>query len=97
MMSNELAGIFMCFIFGLIFTFASWRAWTQKQVTYRSQRYRRADSPFVFWFILSYQILCALLVILLGIYLSIHLLRSSWRTEKASPHRHVMEVSAQAV
>ncbi len=80
MMSNELAGIFTCFIFGLIFTFASWRAWTRKQVHYRSQLYRCEDSPFAFWLILSFQILCAVLSLLLGIVLSIHLLRSSWRT-----------------
>ncbi|WP_395733524.1 hypothetical protein [Prosthecobacter sp.] len=86
MMSNELAGIFMCFIFGLIGTYLSWRAWTQKQVNYRSQCYRREDSPFAFWFILSFQILWTVLLILFGIYLSIHLLRSSWRTVDTSTH-----------
>lgn len=97
MMSNELAGIFMCFIFGLIFTFVSWRAWTRNEITNRHGRYRRKDNPFEFWFHTSLYIFCASLSLILGICLSIHLLRSSWRTVKASPRGHVMEASAQAV
>ncbi len=78
MMSDELAAIFILFIFGLIFTFLSWQSWTQQQVTYRSQRYRREDSPIAFWLILSFKILVAAALLLFGIYSSISLLRSSW-------------------
>ena len=78
MMSDEVAGIFILFIFGLIFSFLSWLSWTQKQATYRSKRYRREDSPFAFWLILSFKILMAVALLLFGIYSSISLLRSSW-------------------
>ncbi len=79
-MPDELAEIFILFILGLIFTFVSWRAWTQKEVTYRSQRYRRKDSPFAFWFYLSLFSSIAILSLIFAIVFSIHLLRSSWRT-----------------
>lgn len=97
MMSNELAGIFMCFIFGFIFTFGSWRAWTRQEVTSRHGRYHRKDSPFAFWFYTSLYISIAVLLFISGLVLSIHLLRSSWRTVNAFPPRHVMEATVQTV
>lgn len=97
MMSNELAGIFMCFIFGLIFTFASWRAWTRQEVTSRHGRYHRKDSPFAFWFYTSLYIAIAVLLFISGIVFSISLLRSSWRTVRSTPrtqslHAHFASV-----
>ena len=81
MMSNELAGIFVCFIFGLLFTFVSWRAWTRQEAPgHHGRRHRRKDSPFAFWFYLSLHISMAILSLIFAIVFSIHLLRSSWRT-----------------
>ncbi len=79
MMSNELAGIFSLFIFGLIFTFVSWRSLTQNEITYRGKRCRREDSPFDFWVYTTLVTLCAVLLILGGIGFSIFYLLSSWR------------------
>ncbi len=78
MMSDELAKIFILFILGGIGTFIVWLSWTRQQVTYRSQRYRREDSPFAFWLIISFNTLVAVALLLFGIYFSISLLRSSW-------------------
>jgi hypothetical protein len=81
MMSNELAGIFMCFIFGLLFTFVSWLSWTRQEAPgHHGRRHRRKDSPFAFWFYLSLHISMAILSLIFAIVFSIHLLRSSWRT-----------------
>ncbi|MDI1312235.1 hypothetical protein [Prosthecobacter sp.] len=85
MMSNELACIFMCFISGLILTFVSWRAWTRQEVTCRYGRFRRKDNPFTFWFYTSLYVFFAVLSLIIGIVLSISLLRSSWRTVKSTP------------
>jgi hypothetical protein len=79
MMSDEVAEIFILFIFGLIFTFVSWRALTLNEITYRYGRYSRKDNPFEFWFYTSLYVFFAVLLILGGIGFSIYLLCSSWR------------------
>lgn len=76
-MSEELKQIFILFILGLIFSIISWLSWTRKEFTIRFTRYRREDSPFVFCFYLTANILCAVVCILIGIVSSISLLRSS--------------------
>ncbi len=77
MMSDELVRIFLLFIIGLICSIISWLFWTRQEVTSRSKRYRRENSPFVFWFYLTLNILSAVFFILMGIVFSISLLRSS--------------------
>jgi hypothetical protein len=76
MMSDEVAEIFILFIFGGIFT---WRALTLNEITYRGKRYRRKDSPFDFWVYTTLVTTCAVLSILGGIVFSIYLLYTSWR------------------
>lgn len=98
MMSNELAGIFMCFIFCLLFTFVSWRAWTRQEAPgHHGRRHRRKDSPFAFWFYLSLHISMAILSLIFAIVFSIHLLRSSWRTVNSTPNWQSMETTKHAV
>ena len=87
MMSNELAKIFILLLFGLLFTFVSWLSWTRQEAPgHHGRRHRRKDSPFAFWFYLSLHISMAILSLIFAIVLSIHLLRSSWRTVNSSPH-----------
>ena len=86
MMSNELAEIFILLIFGLLFTFVSWRSWARQEVPGRhGRRYRRADSPFAFWFYLSLHVSSAILSLIFALVFSISLLRSSWRTVMSTP------------
>ena len=79
MMSDEVAKIFILFIFGGIFTFASWRALTLNEITSRHGRYRRKDNPSAYWFYTSSYVFIAVMTILGGIVFSICLLYSSWR------------------